>query len=205
MRATSTSRTSESALTTEMPDTVQTAGGFVGLAVELAAGMELGHDDFKRRLARRLRMLLDRDAATIVRHGQEAFGVEAHFDEIGVSRNGFVHRVVDDFGEEVVQRLFVRAADIHAGAHADGFEDLRERGSRTRRNRRRSTFGGAGGAGTADRIGKQRRARCRRATSVLRSAPSTALGAMLAKRSFELSIVPYLVLKSGFRAPHGFT
>ena len=33
-----------------------------------------------------------------------------------------VHGVVDDFGEQVMQRLFVGAADIHAGAAADRLE-----------------------------------------------------------------------------------
>jgi hypothetical protein len=41
-----------------------------------------------------------------------------HLDEGGVAGDGLVHRVVDDFGEQVVQRLLVGAADIHAGAAA---------------------------------------------------------------------------------------
>ena len=35
-----------------------------------------------------------------------------------MARQRFVHRVVDDFGEQMVQRLFVGAADIHAGTAA---------------------------------------------------------------------------------------
>jgi hypothetical protein len=53
-------------------DAVQTARGLVGLAVELAAGMQLGHDHFERRLARNLRMVLDRDAAAVVADREEA-------------------------------------------------------------------------------------------------------------------------------------
>ena len=37
---------------------------------------------------------------------------------------GLVHRIVDDFGEQVVQRLLVGAADIHAGAAAHGLQAL---------------------------------------------------------------------------------
>jgi len=101
---------------------VQAAGGLIGIAVEFTAGMQLGHDDFERRLAGNLRMVLYRNAAAVVGNGQETFGIEMDFDEIGVTGDRFVHRVVDDFREEVVQRLFVGAADIHAGTHAHRFE-----------------------------------------------------------------------------------
>ncbi len=69
-------------------------------------------------------MVLDRNAAAIVGHRQKAFGIEIDLDEIGVAGNGFVHRVVDDFGEQVMQRLFVGAADIHARTAPNGFEAL---------------------------------------------------------------------------------
>ena len=48
-------------------------------------------------------------------------------DPGGVARHRLVHGVVDHLGEEVVQRLLVGAADVHAGAAAHGleaFEDL---------------------------------------------------------------------------------
>ena len=41
-----------------------------------------------------------------------------HLDEGGVPGQRLVHGVVDDFGEQMMQRLFVGAADIHAGAAA---------------------------------------------------------------------------------------
>ena len=69
-----------------------------------------------------LRMVFDRNAAAVVGDGQEAFGVEMDLDEVGVAGHRLVHRVVDDFGEEVVQRLFVGAADIHARTHANRLE-----------------------------------------------------------------------------------
>ena len=40
-------------------------------------------------------------------------------DEGGVAGQRLVHGVVDDFGEQMMQRLFVGAADIHAGPAAD--------------------------------------------------------------------------------------
>ncbi len=64
-------------------------------------------------------MLVHRNAAAIVRNRDKPVGIEAHFNEIGMSRNCFVHRVVDDFGEEVMQCLFVSAANVHAGTQTD--------------------------------------------------------------------------------------
>ena len=51
-------------------DAVQAAGGGIGLALELPARVEGGHDDLERRLAGIFRMLLDRDAAAIVGDGE---------------------------------------------------------------------------------------------------------------------------------------
>ncbi len=101
---------------------MQAAGGFIGFAVELTACVQLGHDDFKRRFSRHLRVLINRNAASVIADGQKAFGVQIDFNEIGMACNGFVHRVIDDFREEVVQGFFVGAADIHAGAQANRFQ-----------------------------------------------------------------------------------
>ena len=49
---------------------------------------------------------------------EKSVGAEFHLDEGGVSRQRLVHRIVDDFGEQMMQRLFVGAADIHAGTAA---------------------------------------------------------------------------------------
>ena len=108
-------------------DAVQAARGLIDLGVEFAAGMQRAHDDFERGFFRKFRMRVDRNAAAIVRHGQEAVGAEFDLDEGGVARQRLVHAVVDDFGEQVMQRLLVGAADIHAGAAAhrlEAFEHL---------------------------------------------------------------------------------
>ena len=106
---------------------MQAAGGLVGLAVELAARVQRGHDDFERGLVREFRVRVDRDAAAVVGDRQEAVGVELDLDAGGVAGDRLVHRVVDHLGEEVVQRLLVGAADVHAGAAAhrlQAFEHL---------------------------------------------------------------------------------
>ena len=103
-------------------DAVQTARGLVDLGVEFAAGMQRAHDDFERRFLRKFRMRIDRDAAAVVGDGQKAVGAQFHLDEGGVARQRLVHGIVDDFGEQMMQRLFVGAADIHAGPAAHRLE-----------------------------------------------------------------------------------
>ena len=68
--------------------------------------------------------------------------LEFDLDEVGVARQRLVHGVVDDFGEQMMQRLLVGAADIHAGPAAHRLEafqhlDIRARCSRPRRWRLR--------------------------------------------------------------------
>ena len=72
-------------------------------------------------------MRIDRDAAAVVGDGQKAVGAQFDLDEGGMPGQRLVHGVVDDFGEQMMQRLFVGAADIHAGAAAyrlEPFEHL---------------------------------------------------------------------------------
>ena len=76
-------------------------------------------------------MRIDRDAPSVVEHRQDAVRVEIDLDDLGVLGDRLVHRVVEDFGEQVVQGPLVGAADIHAGAFADGlqpFQHLDRRG-----------------------------------------------------------------------------
>lgn len=107
-------------------DAVQTAGSLVNLGVELAAGVQRAHDDFERGLLGKFRMRIDGNAAAVVGHGQKTVGFEFDLDERRMAREGLVHAVVDHLGEQMVQRLFVGAADIHAGAAADRLEPFED-------------------------------------------------------------------------------
>ena len=69
-------------------------------------------------------MRVDRNAAAIIGDGEESVGAQFHFDEGGVAGQRFVHGVVDDLGEQMVQRLLVGAADIHAGPAPHRLEAL---------------------------------------------------------------------------------
>ena len=55
---------------------------------------------------------------------EPAVGAKLDLDEGGVAGQRLVHGIVDHLGEQVMQRLFVGAADIHAGAAADRLEPL---------------------------------------------------------------------------------
>ena len=103
-------------------DTVQAARGRVDLAVELAAGMQRREDDLQRRLVLELGVRVDRDAAPIVAD-QDAVALE-HFeiDRVGVAGDGLVHGIVEHLGHKMMHGPFIGAADIHAGALADGFQ-----------------------------------------------------------------------------------
>ncbi len=69
-------------------------------------------------------MRIDGDAAAIVGDGEEAVGLERDLDAARVARHRLVHGVVEHLGEEVMHRLLVGAADIHAGTPAHGLEPL---------------------------------------------------------------------------------
>ena len=139
-------------------DAVQAAGGFIGAGVELAARVQRGHDDFEGGLVLELRVRVDRDAAAIVDDGEVAVGGVADLDPGGVAGHGLVHGVVEHFGEEVMQRLLVGAADIHAGAAADGlkaFQHLDVGGGIALLAARLGRDLGAGGFGAAGRSSKR--------------------------------------------------
>ena len=67
-------------------------------------------------------MPIDRDAAAIVGDGDKTADLHLDFDPVGVAGQRLVHGVVDHFGKQVVQRLLVGAADIHARPPAHRLE-----------------------------------------------------------------------------------
>ena len=102
-------------------DAVQTAGNFVGVAVEFSAGVQHGHDDFGGGLLFG-GVHVHGNAAAVVDHGDAVVVVHGDVDFVAIAGHGFVHRVVDDFPDEMMQTHFAGRADVHRGAHAHGFE-----------------------------------------------------------------------------------
>ena len=105
---------------------VQAAGGLVGLAGEFPARVQRGHDDLQRGLVLELGVRIDRDSAPVIGHGDRAVLVHHDIDAVGVTGHGLIHRVVENFGEQVMQRAVVRAADIHARPFAHRFEAFKD-------------------------------------------------------------------------------
>ena len=106
------------------PDPMQAARGLVDLGAELAARVQRGHDHLERRAVGELGVRIDRDAAAIVAHRDRAVGLEPDLDPVGVAGDRLVHGVVEQLGDQVVQRALVGAADEHGGPPAHRLETL---------------------------------------------------------------------------------
>ena len=105
---------------------MQAARHLVGIVVrrilELAAGMQLGHDDLGRRHAF---FLVDAggDAAAIILDADGAIGVQGDDDLVAMAGQRFVDRIVRHFEHHMVQAAaIVGIADIHAGPLAHGVQ-----------------------------------------------------------------------------------
>ena len=69
-------------------------------------------------------MRVDRNAAAVVGDRQDSIGGKLHVYECGMAGDSLVHRIVDDLGEEMMQRLCVGTADIHARPSAHRLESF---------------------------------------------------------------------------------
>lgn len=105
---------------------VEAAGGRVGAAAELTAGVELGVDDFDAGQAL-AGDNVDGDASAVVGDGGGVVGVEAHVDSVAVSFQSLIDGVVDDLPEAVHEASVVGGADVHAGALAHRLEAFEDR------------------------------------------------------------------------------
>ena len=105
-------------------DAMQSAGCRISLVRELTAGVQGRQNDLKRRFVRKFGMRINRNAAAIVGDGQPVANAQMHFNTAGMAGDGFIHRVVEDFGREMVQGAFVDAANIHARATANRLKPL---------------------------------------------------------------------------------
>ena len=103
---------------------MQPARDLVVRVVELAPGVQHGHDDLGRRPLLG-RVLADWDAAAVVFHRHGIVEVDGYVDTIAETRERLVHGVVDDLVHHMVQaRAVVRVADVHARPFAHGLQAL---------------------------------------------------------------------------------
>src|SRR5581483_11367891 len=102
--------------------TMQSTGNFVRRAIELAAGVELGHHDlggwnlFAIDIHR-----VDGNAAAVIYDRDGVVDVNGDFDFVGMSSQRLVNGIVHDLVHEVVQTHLAGRADVHSGPLADGF------------------------------------------------------------------------------------
>ena len=139
---------------------VESARGLVRAAVEFAACVQHRHNHFKRGLFGKFRVRVDRHAAAVVDHRQITAVFERNLDECSVAGDGFIHRIVDHLGKEMMQRVGVGPSDIHARSPAHGLEPLKhfDRGGGVIRFVRRTA---AGARLAIDRRGLAASWRCR--------------------------------------------
>jgi hypothetical protein len=88
--------------------------------------MQRGQDHLQRRLVAELRMRVDGDAAAVVAHCHPVVGGKLQLDAGGVAGHRLVHGIVQDLGDQMVQRPLVGAADIHARAPAHRLQPLQD-------------------------------------------------------------------------------
>src|SRR5882672_1967982 len=108
---------------------VQAAGDLVGVVVELASGVKLGHDDLCRRAFLLVLLVHTRgNAAAVVDYADRVVGVDGDGDLVAKARQGFVDGVVHNLEHHVMQSGPVRCvADVHPRPLADriqAFQDL---------------------------------------------------------------------------------
>ena len=100
---------------------MQTAGNFIGIFIELAAGVQNGHNYFQRGLFGFF-VFIHRDTATVVLHSNHfAFG-NGDIDRIAIAGHCLVDAVIDDFVNEVMQTA---GANLDDQGKALLAEDLR--------------------------------------------------------------------------------
>ena len=103
------------------PDTMQSSGHFVRAAVELTARVQRGHNRFQPGYSG-VRMDVNRNAASVVRHAHGSIGGNAQVNSVAVTSERFVHCVIQQFLDQVMQSVNAGAADVHARPHPNGFQ-----------------------------------------------------------------------------------
>ena len=106
-------------------DAVEAAGGGVGAAAELPAGVEARVDELDAGEAG-ARLDVDGDPAAVVAHLDRAVVVQGDLDPVAVPAERLVDGVVDDLPEAVHEPAGVGGADVHAGTLAHGLEALED-------------------------------------------------------------------------------
>ena len=104
---------------------VQTAGVVIVFISEFSACVQLGKNEFDGG------DFFDRvdvhgDPSTVVFDGYAPIGIDRDGDARSEFVSGFVHRVIDDFPDDVVHTAQVGISDVHTGTNADRLQPLKD-------------------------------------------------------------------------------
>ena len=102
---------------------METARDRVGLASELAAGVQRGHHRLHARQAGR-RVDIHRNPAPVVLHADRAVFTDVDADALAPACHELVDAVVDDLEDQVVEAALVCAPDVHSRSAPNGFHPL---------------------------------------------------------------------------------
>ena len=101
---------------------VQSAGDLVGVAVELPAGMEHGHDDLGGG-ASFVGMDIHGNTPAVVSDGHRTVGVNRHQNLRTVAGQGLIDGIIDHLEHHMVESgSIIRIPDIHPGAFTHGIK-----------------------------------------------------------------------------------
>lgn len=123
-------------------DSVQAARNLIGVAAELAAGMQGGQNDLEGAFVGEARVRIDRDAPAVVAHADGSIDGQIDIDDLGIASHRLVHGVIKDFRHQMMEGAFVGSANVHAGAPTHRFKPFQH-------------FDAAGGIGVG-RLGRRR-------------------------------------------------
>ena len=98
---------------------MQAAGNFVGVRVELAAGVKFCHHNFRRRLLFLLHQI-DGNAAAVVDYGNGVIKMNRYFNRVAVSCQSLVNRIVDNFVNQMMQAHLACGPYVHSRSLAHG-------------------------------------------------------------------------------------
>jgi hypothetical protein len=104
---------------------VQSTRNRVSAAAELAAGVENReyHLDSGFSLSG---VHIDRDSAAVIDTANGTIRKNRDLNERAVASKRFVHGIIDDFVNKMVQTALASRPDIHSGTLANGFETLED-------------------------------------------------------------------------------
>ena len=110
---------------TRHADPVQSPRYLVGVFIELAPGVQYGHDHFQGRTLF-LGVQIGWNTPSVVLDPDAVAFQDTDLDQVAMTGQGFIDRVIDDFVDQVMQAFDPDVPDIHRRPFADGFQSLED-------------------------------------------------------------------------------